>query len=44
MRLWSLHPSLLHRAGLGALWRKGLLAQAVTTGQLAHLGTLAPAR
>lgn len=33
MRLWSLHPSLLDRAGLGALWREGLLAQAVLAGR-----------
>ncbi|WP_250505098.1 pyrimidine dimer DNA glycosylase/endonuclease V [Bowdeniella massiliensis] len=29
MRLWSLHPSLLDRQGLLALWREGLLAQKV---------------
>src|SRR5215831_5573518 len=29
MRLWSLHPSLLDRKGLIALWREGLLAQRV---------------
>jgi len=29
MRLWSLHPSLLDRMGLLALWREGLLAQKV---------------
>ncbi len=33
MRLWSLHPSLLDRAGLVALWREGLLAQKVLLGQ-----------
>ncbi len=33
MRLWSLHPSLLDRAGLGAVWREGLLAQAVLAGR-----------
>lgn len=33
MRLWSLHPSLLDRAGLVALWREGLLAQAVLRGE-----------
>jgi hypothetical protein len=33
MRLWSLHPSLLDRAGLVALWREGLLAQKVLQGQ-----------
>src|SRR5262245_46897857 len=33
MRLWSLHPSLLDRRGLVALWREGLLAQKVLAGQ-----------
>ncbi|HKF47081.1 MAG TPA: pyrimidine dimer DNA glycosylase/endonuclease V [Terracidiphilus sp.] len=33
MRLWSLHPSLLDRSGLVALWREGLLAQKVLLGQ-----------
>jgi hypothetical protein len=33
MRLWSLHPKYLDRQGLGALWREGLLAQAVLRGQ-----------
>lgn len=33
MRLWSLHPHLLDRAGLVALWREGLLAQAVLAGR-----------
>lgn len=33
MRLWSLHPSLLDRVGLVALWREGLLAQKVLQGQ-----------
>jgi hypothetical protein len=33
MRLWSLHPSLLDRAGLLALWREALLAQRVLRGQ-----------
>src|SRR5512140_2910955 len=33
MRLWSLHPSLLDRAGLLALWREALLAQRVLLGQ-----------
>jgi hypothetical protein len=33
MRIWSLHPSLLDRAGLVALWREGLLAQKVLLGQ-----------
>ena len=29
MRMWSLHPSHLDRAGLVACWRESLLAQAV---------------
>ena len=33
MRLWSLHPRYLDPAGLVALWREGLLAQAVLRGQ-----------
>lgn len=33
MRLWSLHPSHLDRAGLVAVWREGLLAQAVIAGR-----------
>ena len=33
MRLWSLHPRLLDRRALVALWREGLLAQAVLRGQ-----------
>src|SRR5690349_16243459 len=33
MRLWSLHPNLLDRAGLVALWREGLLAQKVLLGK-----------
>jgi len=33
MRLWSLHPGLLDRAGLVALWREGLLAQKVLLGE-----------
>ncbi len=32
MRLWSLHPSLLDRAGLVGLWREALLAQKVLAG------------
>ena len=40
MRLWSVHPKYLDRQGLGALWREGLLAQAVlrnrTVGYRAH--------
>ena len=33
MRLWSLHPKYLDARGLVALWREGLLAQAVLKGQ-----------
>lgn len=33
MRLWSLHPRYLDSAGLVALWREGLLAQAVLLGR-----------
>lgn len=33
MRLWSLHPRYLDPQGLVALWREGLLAQAVLRGQ-----------
>src|SRR5664279_1641625 len=33
MRLWSLHPSVLDRLGLVALWREGLLAQKVLLGR-----------
>lgn len=33
MRLWSLHPRYLDRKGLVALWREGLLAQAVLAGR-----------
>lgn len=33
MRLWSLHPRLLDRQGLLAVWREGLLAQKVLAGQ-----------
>jgi hypothetical protein len=33
VRLWSLHPRLLDRAGLVAVWREGLLAQAVLRGR-----------
>jgi hypothetical protein len=33
MRLWSLHPSLLDRMGLVALWREALLAQKVLQGK-----------
>jgi len=33
MRLWSIHPSLLDRRGLVALWREALLAQKVLQGK-----------
>ena len=33
MRLWSLHPGHLDSRGLVALWREGLLAQAVLAGR-----------
>jgi len=33
MRLWSLHPRYLDWKGLGAVWREGLLAQAVLLGK-----------
>lgn len=33
MRLWSLHPRYLDSAGLVALWREALLAQAVLAGK-----------
>ena len=33
LRLWSLHPKYLDRRGLVALWREGLLAQAVLRGK-----------
>ena len=40
MRLWSVHPKYLDARGLVALWREGLLAQAVlrgrTNGYLQH--------
>lgn len=32
MRLWSLHPAYLDGKGLVALWREGLLAQKVLSG------------
>ncbi|HEX2981074.1 MAG TPA: pyrimidine dimer DNA glycosylase/endonuclease V [Anaerolineaceae bacterium] len=32
MRLWSLHPKYLDAKGLTAVWREGLLAQAVLRG------------
>lgn len=33
MRLWSINPAYLDRAGLVATWREGLLAQAVLLGK-----------
>ena len=33
MRIWTLHPRQLDRQGLLALWREGLLAQAVLLGK-----------
>lgn len=33
MRIWTLHPRYLDRQGLIALWREGLLAQAVLLGR-----------
>lgn len=33
MRLWSIHPGYLDRAGLLAVWREALLAQAVLAGR-----------
>ncbi len=33
MRLWSLHPRYLDSKGLVAVWREGLLAQAVLAGR-----------
>jgi hypothetical protein len=33
VRLWSIHPQYLDPVGLVALWREGLLAQAVLRGQ-----------
>lgn len=33
MRLWSIHPRHLDPAGLVAVWREGLLAQAVIAGK-----------
>lgn len=33
MRIWSLHPKYLDSRGLVALWREGLLAQAVLGGR-----------
>jgi hypothetical protein len=33
MRLWSIHPRYLDQKGLTALWREGLLAQKVLSGE-----------
>lgn len=33
MRIWSVHPKMLDRAGLGAVWREGLLCRAVLNNQ-----------
>lgn len=33
MRIWTVHPRYLDRQGLVALWREGLLAQAVLLGR-----------
>ncbi len=33
MRLWTIHPKYLDPKGLAALWREGLLAQAVLRGR-----------
>src|SRR5664279_1026926 len=33
MRLWSIHPRYLDSKGLVALWREGLLAKAVLSGE-----------
>lgn len=33
MRIWTVHPRYLDRQGLLALWREGLLAQAVLLGE-----------
>jgi hypothetical protein len=33
MRLWTLHPKYLDRQGLVAVWREGMLAQAVLAGK-----------
>jgi hypothetical protein len=33
LRIWSLHPKYLDARGLVALWREGLLAQAVLRGE-----------
>ena len=33
MRLWSIHPKYLDSQGLTAVWREGLLAQAVLRGR-----------
>lgn len=34
MRIWSIHPRYLDTKGLVALWREGLLAQAVLVGRV----------
>ena len=34
MRLWSIHPKYLDRAGLVAVWREGLLAKQVFEGKI----------
>jgi hypothetical protein len=33
LRIWSLHPACLDRAGLTAVWREGLLAKKVLEGK-----------
>jgi hypothetical protein len=33
MRIWTISPAQLDRAGLVALWREALLAQAVLSGK-----------
>jgi len=42
MRMWSVHPSHLDRAGLVACWRESLLAQAVPAGRPDHRGARPP--
>jgi hypothetical protein len=39
MRLWTLHPKYLDARGLVAVWREGLLAQAVLRGRTAGYTT-----
>jgi hypothetical protein len=41
MRIWSLHPKYLDPPGLVALWREGLLAQAVLSGKMGTRPNLA---